>query len=858
MAGWFDKLLGDLLGGPRKVDKAVPSTSIPMFADWLPYRSFNPKTGLYYNSASRGFILEVSPLVGADDRTSEIISQFLSEGIPDKTSIQILQWMSPRIAERMVQWFIPRQMAKGVYERIAQHRADYLEGGVWSSLSADAPFHLRSHRVFISLGVPEGAKVTDEELITLRESMASMLRSIDVEAQILDPVGLLKLVDDLTSPTTVSGEDVVDYNRFDPIADQAVRRDMEIVTDPNRILIRTERFRALGALQDGVPDIGEIVPDRFDIRCYAIRNLPPRWAPWDTVKLIGDPYFDKLRMPCPVATMLTITYPDEQAATSRAAFKFMRTTSLANSQSAKFTPQIRDQSREWEYVQDQLRQGQKLVRVFYSVMSVSPYGEGDRHERNLKAVYKAAGWELQDERYLQMAGLISVMPLTMANGLAKDFERLKRFRTMLTTTVANIAPLQGEYNGGPIPHLLLLGRRGQPFFWSPFENSAGNHNVAVFGKSGSGKSVALQEITSALVGAGAKVIVIDDGRSFEHSCKLQGGSFVEFTMSSGFCLNPFSMIDADEAERDEDYRLDCIAMLKAIIGQMGRHIDRLNDTERGLIDAAVNAEWEKSGTEGSIDGVIEALNARQHIQGEELAIAMRPFSSAGTYGRFFTGQSTLKIGADLTVFELSDLSAREELRSVVLTAIMFLSSQAMRKDRSTRKALLLDEAWQLLKGGSMADFVETYARTCRKYGASLITATQSLNDYYKSEGSIAALENSDWFLILQQKPETIADFKKLDRFDMNDAVEAMMRSLKRNGTEYSDVLIKGPEMLAMGRLVLDPYSATLYSSSPQVFAAIDAKTAAGMSMAEAIEEVAFPGSVKEQRGDRADYAEAAE
>src|SRR3546814_12671935 len=79
MAGWFDKLLGDLLGGPRKVDKAVPSTSIPMFADWLPYRSFDQKNGLYYNSASRGWILEVSPLVGADDRTSEIISQFRSE-----------------------------------------------------------------------------------------------------------------------------------------------------------------------------------------------------------------------------------------------------------------------------------------------------------------------------------------------------------------------------------------------------------------------------------------------------------------------------------------------------------------------------------------------------------------------------------------------------------------------------------------------------------------------------------------------------------------------------------------------------------------------------------------------------------
>src|SRR3546814_17222508 len=90
-------------------------------------------------------------------------------------------------------------------------------------------------------------------------------------------------------------------------------------------------------------------------------------------------------------------------------------------------------------------------------------------------------------------------------------------------------------------------------------------------------------MTSALVGAGAKVIVIDDGRSFEHSCKLPGGAFVELTMGSGFCLNPFSMIDAAEAERDEDNRLDCIAMLMEIIGQMGHHIDGLNDTDRSLI-----------------------------------------------------------------------------------------------------------------------------------------------------------------------------------------------------------------------------------------------------------------------------------
>ena len=170
---------------------------------------------------------------------------------------------------------------------------------------------------------------------------------------------------------------------------------------------------------------------------------------------------------------------------------------------------------------------------------------------------------------------------------------------------------------------------------------------------------------------------------------------------------------------------------------------------------------------------------------------------------------------------------------------MFLSSQTMRRlDRELPKALLIDEAWQMLRGGSMADFVETYSRTCRKYGASLITATQSLNDYYKSDGSRAALENSDWSRILQQKPETISDFAKHDRFDMDAYTEALLRSLKRSGSEYSDVLIKGPETLAVGRLVLDPYSATLYSSSPRVFAAIERLLGEGVSIDEAIERVA--------------------
>jgi conjugal transfer ATP-binding protein TraC len=490
--------------------------------------------------------------------------------------------------------------------------------------------------------------------------------------------------------------------------------------------LKTERFRATGAQSEGVPEIGTVYPDRFDVRHFGVRNMPPRWAPWECARLIGDLFTDKLRFPCPTATMLCLVYPDQEAAAAKAGFKFMRTTSLAGTRSARFLPRLAEQSAEWQHVQAELQEGRRLVRVFYGLTTFSPLGQGDRHERAVKSIYKAAGWDLADERYLQIQGLLAAMPLTLADGLGADMERLKRFKTLLSTTAANIAPMQGEYLGGRMPHLLFVGRRGQPFFWSPFENEAGNHNVAICGKSGSGKSVLLQEMCAALRGAGAKVVVIDDGRSFEHSVKLQGGRFVEFTMKAGFCLNPFSMIDAARAARTTITGSTAFAMVKAIVGQMARHSARAH---------RYRARADRPGGEHGLERARHPGDHHRDRRGArqlrprhraDLATALGPFMAGGTYGAFFEGQASLDLTSDFTVFEMSDLAAREELRSVVLSAIMFMTSQAMtRSPRSVRKLLLIDEAWSMLKGGSMGEFVETYARTCRKYGGALATATQS-------------------------------------------------------------------------------------------------------------------------------------
>src|SRR3546814_697595 len=164
---------------------------------------------------------------------------------------------------------------------MATHRVDCMTVCSWQSVTADAPFCRRNQRVAISYSTPESSNVSVEEIVAVMDGLISALASINVSARKMDPTDLIGWVDDITSPTTAAGEDVVNYNPLDPIADQAVCRDVELHIEPDRMLLRTERFRPTGHTVDEAPEIGEILPDVFDVRSFSVRNLTTRWAPWD-------------------------------------------------------------------------------------------------------------------------------------------------------------------------------------------------------------------------------------------------------------------------------------------------------------------------------------------------------------------------------------------------------------------------------------------------------------------------------------------------------------------------------------------------------------------------------------------------
>jgi conjugal transfer ATP-binding protein TraC len=151
----------------------------------------------------------------------------------------------------------------------------------------------------------------------------------------------------------------------DAIAAQAIRHDIELVILKTACGSSPSGFVPPASVKDGVPEIGTVYPDSLRRAAFCRAQHAPRWAPWECARLIGDLFTDKLRFPCPAATMLCLVYPDQEAASAKAGFKFMRTTSLAGTAAHASCPASASRRPSGSMSRPSSRRAAAWCRVFY-------------------------------------------------------------------------------------------------------------------------------------------------------------------------------------------------------------------------------------------------------------------------------------------------------------------------------------------------------------------------------------------------------------------------------------------------------------------------------------------------------------
>lgn len=826
----------------------------PRLHQLLPYESFDPQSQLFYNPGSTGFVLLANPIVGSSLDDQQQLASFFRQNahLTEGTSLQFLLFASPCVGQPLDYWRDARMEAARevpIFQKWAERRCALLKDRAFEDREGNL---VRDFRLLISYAVP-GHKtdaVEQGRIMMFRKELRAVLESLGVYSTFLDAQTLIAELGSLLNMEAGVEDSLYPYQgqwqETDSISRNLLDSARTFQVQENQVL-----------MNDG----------KTVCRSYVPKSWPKRWSLGFMDRMIGDVLERAHSVGCPYLVHYGLSVATNQ---SRARMKaYSRRETLENSlrgNLSKFMPDLKEQYAESGEVAAELQAGGQVIVSSLSYTLFSSPDQIQEHEQQLRRIWGKGGWTFQPARFDHLTAFLAALPMSWALGVKKgvfkdkpfgmgtDLLKLSKAKITVTKEAQNLLPLLAEWKGQAAPGMPLTGRRGQLFFWNPFDRSLlpniknaqvdHNYNVCVAGQSGSGKSVFLNELMATVMGVGGKAVVLDLGRSFKKTCQILGGRHIEFDVRYPISLNPFTYIPTGNSEEEIETRSDMLALCGPIFQVMAAPKQGTTDLENSFIDQGIRHSWETYGINGNVDTVREFLLKHGNPIAKDLGEKLSAFSSKGTFGHFFNDPANSNLKEDLIVIETDNLRSHPNLMAVVVQMLIMQVNQEMAKGSRIRPFLIIiDEAWKLLGGKDTAAFISEASRIARKYKGGIVCATQHLTDYFKPEapGATEAFNCSSWKCILKQEGDVITALKghpQLQAFADDEYKEALLRSIHSNPPNYSEVALFGPGIHGIvGRLRLDPFSRLLYSTNPQEYQAIESLINQGMGIEGAITEV---------------------
>jgi conjugal transfer ATP-binding protein TraC len=307
-------------------------------------------------------------------------------------------------------------------------------------------------------------------------------------------------------------------------------------------------------------------------------------------------------------------------------------------------------------------------------------------------------------------------------------------------------------------------RSQSPVIVDPFDASLENANLAVFAMAGAGKSYFVKLMALRNLLAGVDFLIVDPENEYAGVCRAADGQFIRLASTSAHHLNPFDLPPDSATHADG---LDPLAeQVTAVVGLLNLMLlDRggsLDQYERSVLDRAIYQVYANAGisvdpsTHKRTPPVLADLQRCLETAGDGvatgLAARLRRYVHGSLAGGLFAGQTNVSLNRRLVVFNIQTLE--EELRPIAMHLIASFVWNRVRRERRPR-LLVIDEAWSLLRYAEGGEFVSGMARRARKYYLGLVTVTQDVADFLRSDNGRAVLVNAATKLLLKQDATTV-------------------------------------------------------------------------------------------------------
>ncbi len=790
------------------------------FSDILPYEAYDQESGLFVGKNSLGFTLEAIPIVGGDSTAQRIMASIFNELLEEDSSLQCLLLADHRIDPFLDAWEGARQNAEESLVHLAQKRAEFFRNSPTISP--------RNFRFIFSYSIPFEDRNDLEKIAYLKEKKEKFIETLKAITYVFSwrPEHLIEFVGGVVNFSLGTQVKKKKWNPYQTLSSQ--------MTMGGKISIEED-------------SLSWSTDTESVFKSYRVVDFPQYWTMNQMQALIGDVFRDSFRVSTPFYIHYGVHCPKQGKVESN----FWKKTHLVENQGKssmllRWIPQLEKELNEYGYIRKALSDGARFVWTQLSVGIWADKTQINKSEQIVKSLFRINQFLLAENRCVHLPQFLSSLPMTWAE-YGQDLKNLNLLRTTITTECPNFVPMQGEWMGTPTPGMLLIGRRGQLINWSPFDNKVGNYNTVVVGRSGSGKSVFMQDLLLSGLSNGAKVFILEVGRSFEKMCDILDGQQIEFSKDSQICLNPFTNISlTDDDERDTGF-----SFLKSVISCMAAPTEGTSDYENAIIERSIRSAWEEKKNDASITDVALWLQNQSDSRAKTLGTMLTPYTKEGLYAKHFEGRNNVNFSNAMVLIELEELKEKRDLQAVVLQLfIMSITTQAFLGDRKTPFYICIDEAWDLLRGKQSGPFIETLARRLRKYNGSLVIGTQSIEDFFSTPGAKAAFENSDWMCLLSQKNSSITALAESKKIDFDEGKRCALESVTTKHGEFSEVLICDADgNYSIARLVLDPFSQMLYTTKADEFSKIKDLRDRGLSITQAIEQLLSAKS-KSKEGNR--------
>jgi len=822
-------IFGDKHSSPtrREILKRLERSS---FSSFLPWRYYDPETRAYVNADdTQGFLWECRPLAFAGDSTAQVLEGLFRLNLPVGSIMQFILYADSHIDPVLERYKVLRVRESGIGTESTSRFAEYLSRGREGCPSM-AGIPVRSFRLFVCLKFP----VSDEAATAqsdIRGAMTEILKGARLQPEDLEPHVLIDTMRRLINDRASINND--DYDPAVPINRQIIFSDTAIFKGNRSLMVGEKIFR-----------------------CATVKKFPQEVNFLQSNEILGGIsglVSNSSQVMTPFLFAVNIIFSDLKA-------KLHAKCNLVLSQQAfgSFAPSLARKKEEYLEAADKIERGVPFVRVM-PIFWVWADNDQKAHESITRAmrVWDAQGYTMQYDLMILDSLFVSALPFGLYD-IDRTITYISRDAPAPSDAVTLLLPVQSDFTGGGEPVLLATGRKGQIVTLDIFAKEAINYNMFIAASPGAGKSFFVNYLVSNYFSAGAKIRIVDVGKSYQKMTRMHGARFLDFDENSRICLNPFSNIDEVRLGENEqsEYLENTLCLITAVVRQMCFSATDSIPTDRAesattLVRQAVTWAWQTYSGDACIDRVYDFLSdfethGREFTDVGELTLLAKmlafnliEFTTGHLYGRWFNGRSDFDISKDeFVVLELQHLRPKPELFKVVtLLVINAITHDMYLSPRDVKKLNVFDEVWQFMReGAQLKESIEAAYRMSRKHNASLAIVTQSILDL-KLFGSVGdVIRASSAFKVFLEAP----DYQKAKQeglIDYDDFTMKLLTSLKSMRPKYSELFIDAPFGRGVARLSVDPYSYYLYTSSGDEVAEIEKLVDGGMSYDAAIREM---------------------